>query len=382
MDFPKDFNIVLINIDGFRRDKIELCSTLNELKEQSYYFSNICTVAPYTFASLHSVFSGTYPSKNGVNSYYNSLKFRKNEFKTITELLKKRGYYTSCDVISKLVIPNIGFDDWNVFDENTIDFNSRHKNMITRLSKKDKFFLFLHYTDTHKHLVREIVSKYKQDSNDDEYFKSQKENTKRFDSLLPSCDEYISTIIQTLKDTGIYDKTIIIFFSDHGTSIGEKKGEKFYGVYVYDYTANVFCIIKIPNHKPKIIKNQCSTIDIFPTIAEIIQHPLENEFSNVQGKSLFSLIDSSENRDVFIETGGLYGPWPSPKKHNIFCIRSNNKKLIYNDIPESWEFYDLLNDSSEQENIYHESSDEIKLMKNKLITHMKENNIHTKITLN
>ena len=140
MDFPKDFNIVLINIDGFRRDKIELCSTLNELKEQSYYFSNICTVAPYTFASLHSVFSGTYPSKNGVNSYYNSLKFRKNEFKTITELLKKGGYYTSCDVISKLVIPNIGFDDWNVFDENTIDFNSRHKNMITRLSKKDKIF--------------------------------------------------------------------------------------------------------------------------------------------------------------------------------------------------------------------------------------------------
>jgi len=94
------------------------------------------------------------------------------------------------------------------------------------------------------------------------------------------------------------------------------------------------------------------------------------------------LIDSSENRDVFIETGGLYGPWPSPKKHNVFCIKSNNKKLIYNDIPESWEFYDLLNDSSEQENIYHESSDEIKLMKNKLITHMKENNIYTKITPN
>ena len=94
------------------------------------------------------------------------------------------------------------------------------------------------------------------------------------------------------------------------------------------------------------------------------------------------MIDSPENRDVFIETGGLYVPWPSPTKHNIFCIKSNNKKLIYNDIPESWEFYDLLNDSSEQENIYDESSDEIKLMKNKLITHMKENNIYTKITSN
>ena len=51
---------------------------------------------------------------------------------------------------------------------------------------------------------------------------------------------------------------------------------------------------------------------------------------NVQGKSLFSLIESKSEleRDVFVETGGLYGPWPSPKKHNVFCIRSENKKLI------------------------------------------------------
>ena len=380
MDFPENYNILLINIDGFRRDKVDHCPTLKELKEQSYYFSNISTVAPYTFASLHSVFSGTYPSRNGVNSYYGSPKFKRNEIKIIPELLKKAGYYTSCDVISKLVIPNIGFDDWNIFDEKTVDFISRHTDLIKRLAKKEKFFLFLHYTDTHRHLVREIVSKYKQESNDDDYFSSLKENNARFDSLLPSCDEYISSIIQTLKNTGIYEKTIIIFFSDHGTSIGEKKGEKFYGVYVYDYTANVFCILKIPNHEPKIIDNSCSTIDFFPTIAELIQQPLENEYSKIQGKSLFSLIDSSENRDVFLETGGLYGPWPSPKKHNVFCIKSNNKKLIYNDTPQTWEFYNLFKDPSEKNNIYDEDNDEIKSMKNKLIKHFKENNISTKIT--
>ena len=38
MDFPKNYNIILINIDGFRRDKIDLCPTLKELTEQSYYF--------------------------------------------------------------------------------------------------------------------------------------------------------------------------------------------------------------------------------------------------------------------------------------------------------------------------------------------------------
>ncbi len=79
MDSTKNYNIILINIDGFRRDKVDLCPTLKELKEQSYYFSNISTVAPYTFASLHSVFSGTYPSRNGVNAYYNMFKFKKDK---------------------------------------------------------------------------------------------------------------------------------------------------------------------------------------------------------------------------------------------------------------------------------------------------------------
>lgn len=56
MNTYEDYNIILINLDGFRKDKIDNCLTLKSLKENSYYFSNMNTVAPYTFASLHSVF--------------------------------------------------------------------------------------------------------------------------------------------------------------------------------------------------------------------------------------------------------------------------------------------------------------------------------------
>ena len=64
----KDYNIILINLDGLRRNKVKLCPTLKALSENSLYFSNIDTVAPYTFASLHALFSGLYPSTNGVNA--------------------------------------------------------------------------------------------------------------------------------------------------------------------------------------------------------------------------------------------------------------------------------------------------------------------------
>ena len=138
----------------------------------------------------------------------------------------------------------------------------------------------------------------------------------------------------------------------------------------------------IPNETPRIVQNQCSTIDIFPTIAEIAGLKLDNDCSNVLGKSLFNFIRGSENndREVFVETGGLHGPWPSPKKHNVFCIRKNNKKLIYNDTPQTWEFYDLKNDPQEANNIHDDTSQDIIKFKNRLLDYLKNLQIKTKLT--
>jgi arylsulfatase A-like enzyme len=383
MDSFQDYNIILINLDGLRRDKIKLCPILNSLSKKSYYFSKMNTVAPYTFASLHSVFSGMYPSRNGVNGYYNIFKFKKNQITTLTEFLKKNNYYTCCDIIDESVIPEQGFDEFKIFDEETVDFKKRHSDLISKLSQKSKFFLFLHFTETHKHLVRAVVQKYKQEENDDDYFQFQDENNKRYNSYLPSCDEYVKTLLDSIKQNEIDKKTIIIFFSDHGTSIGEKNGEKFYGVYTYDYTLNVFCIINFPEIIPQVIKQQCRTIDILPTILELINEKNDEKNDDslkIQGESLISLIknSSSSDRDVFVETGGLYGPWPSPEKHNVFCVKNTNKKLIFNDIPKTWEFYDLINDPCELNNIYDENLDDVIKFKNKLRYFFNENDIEIK----
>ena len=70
---------------------------------------------------------------------------------------------------------------------------------------------------------------------------------------------------------------------------------------------------------------------------------------------------------------------PSPKKHNVFCIKINQKKLIYNDTPQTWEFYDLKNDPNELNNLYNEDSDEVKFLKERLIHYFKDNKIITKL---
>ena len=139
----------------------------------------------------------------------------------------------------------------------------------------------------------------------------------------------------------------------------------------------------IPDQTPKEVNVQCRTIDLFPTIAEIAGARKE-QFDGKHGESLFSLIDNpdAEEREVFVETGGLYGPWPSPKKHNVFCVKLNQKKLIYNDTPGTWEFYDLENDPKELNNLYSKNLEEIKFFKERLINYFKENDIKTNLSYN
>jgi len=367
-----DYNVILINLDGLRNDKVELCPSLRLLKERSYYFPKMFTVAPYTFAALPAVFSGMYASKNGANAYYNMFNFRKDKIETLAEIMQKSGFYTSCDIIDDSVVPNQGFDEYNIYDENTVDFQQRHMEFIQRLSKKDKFFLFLHNTETHKKFVRDIIDK-KKSSKNFSYDKKTKNSV--YESFLQDTDEYISLIINTIKDCNIKEKTVLIIFSDHGTSLGEKDGEEFYGTFVYDYTINVFCIMHVPGMDSDVIDKQCRTIDLLPTIAELISAKFNNEKEKIQGESLFPLIRNKnmEEREVFVETGGLYGPWPSPKKHNVFCIRKNKKKLIYNQTPKTWEFYDLESDPKELNNIYAKESELTKFYKERLFHYLKEN---------
>ena len=199
-----------------------------------------------------------------------------------------------------------------------------------------------------------------------------------YESFLQDTDEYVSLIVNTIKDCNIEEKTVLIIFSDHGTSLGEKDGEQFYGTFVYDYTINVFCIMHVPGMGNDIIDKQCRTIDLLPTIGELVSAKFNNQKEKIQGESLFPMIQdkNTQEREVFVETGGLYGPWPSPKKHNVFCVRKNNKKLIYNKTPKTWEFYDLGSDPNELNNIYDEESQLEQSYKEILYRYLKDNSIH------
>ena len=96
------------------------------------------------------------------------------------------------------------------------------------------------------------------------------------------------------------------------------------------------------------------TIDIMPTILDVLRIKSSRRFKTMQGESLVPLIESGGgvDREAFIETGGLGGPNPSPYQPNVKCLRTREWKIIYNTTTNQRELYQLTKDQKELENLW------------------------------
>lgn len=344
-------NVVMILIDGARYDVIDKLQYYLELRKEATFFSQLITYAPYTIASLHATFSGMYGNRNGVNGYYKSYSFDKGNCLTLPQYLKQYGYYTECDLIRGGTVPGQGFDKSRVHDEFNDDLAERHSEILTRIKNRQPFFLFLDYSKIHTTLVTDVIKKYT--DFDEEFFNNKDKNLKNYTKLAEASADYLSSILGKAKELGLWDNTIIFVFNDHGASIGDRVGEKAYGSYLYDYTIKCF-LYAIGNGFPKgaEVKNLVRSIDIMPTILDMLEIKEKDGFKKMQGKSFLHFISgAADERIAYSETGGLGGPTPSPDKHNVKAVRTDKWKLIYNETNKNKELYNLESDKEERSNL-------------------------------
>lgn len=344
-------NIIMIMIDGLRYDALGKISYYQELKKGAVFFPKLITYAPYTIGSLHALFSGMDGNKNGANGYYKSYSFDKKNCFTLTQYMKEQGYYTECDLIYESIIPNQGFDKVRSHDEFKDDLVKRHTEVLTQIKNKEPFFLFLDYSKMHTKLVFDVIKKCS--DFDEGYSNNRDNNFKKYLEWAESSGDYLSSIIEKIKELGLYGNSIIIVFTDHGTSTGDKIGEKAYGVYLYEYTLRCFLYL-IGKDFPKgsEIKNIVRSIDLLPTIMDILKIKEKEGYKKIQGKSFLPFIHGNiEERIAYSETGGLGGPTPSPEKHNVKCVRTDKWKLIYNETNKKKELYNLETDLEEKNNL-------------------------------
>ena len=348
-------NLIIIMIDGGRYDRAINSSLFKKLEVNSVFFSNSITYGPHTIAAMHAVFSGSYGTRTGTNSYWSTFKFKKDEFKTLTEYFKNMNFVTHADVINKLVIPKQGFDNFIIHDEINDDLTSRHIELLEKMNRNflggKNYFLYLHYSKIHTGIMNDVLKIYNNFS--EEYFSNKKKNESRYDELFCNAEMYLDKILEKIYSLEIDKNSIILIMSDHGISIGEKIGERAYGAFCYDYTLKTFTYFLIPGFMAKNITQQVRTIDFLPTILELFEIPIDEDFKKIDGRSLVPIINGEKIDEdfAFSETGNPQNDSAPPKEPNVKSIRTSEWKLIFNEYNDTKELYNLSIDPDENNNL-------------------------------
>jgi arylsulfatase A-like enzyme len=367
-------NIVMILLDQFRNDARSAHPIFEEMKQRGVLFSQMITYAPYTLASLHATFTGMYGRQNGVDAYTKSPNFDAKGCYTLPQYLQDVGYYTRGYTFSSILIPHSGFESLSVVpeDEETDVLKSHLSELDACFAQDNPFFSYLHYGEIHHEVVRNVIRKY--DDFSKEYFDHIDQNTERYRNYAAEAGKHTSEILQYLDEKDPDGNTFVIVLTDHGAGLGEKPGEKAYGIFTYDYSICVWLYLLWPKRLPQGMEIPCQirSVDILPTVIDLLDMKPVKRAKPIMGQSLLPIIEGqeSDHRLAFSETGGVEGPYPSPNNPNICTVRDGKWKLIFNRTSNKFELFDVESDPTETKNLHSEYPETAARLWNHLVEYL------------
>lgn len=154
-------------------------------------------------------------------------------------------------------------------------------------------------------------------------------------------DAQVGKVLNTLKEEGLEDNTIVIFTSDHGFHLGEH--DFWMKVSLHEESVRVPLIIKVPGKESKVCNSFVELLDMYPTISELAGLKPSR---HLQGKSLVKTIDNPQykvRKEAFsVSQGG-----------KSFLLRTNKWAYIqYNeDATAGIELFDMVKDPEQFTNL-------------------------------
>lgn len=420
----RDCNVILIAVDTLRADHLSLYGypkntspNLDEFAKGARVYQNFYSNAPWTLPSFATMFTSDYPQNLRMQIPSDVLL---DKFTTIAEVLSRNGYKTvgfnSANFVSKPRGFSSGFDSFNSFETDNklqdIDLIIPEATGWLRGNEKEKFFMFLQTFQIHSpYCPPEAFDQFKGDysgdlncidsktiekNNDGENVLG-KEDLERFKSLYDGeilfTDYYLGKFFDTLWESGLDKKTIVIILGDHGEEFGERG---FWGIHsysLYKELLNVPLIIKAPFLTAGREEKTASIVDIAPTILDFVGIKKPAAF---RGKPIRKISDSDivysetrsniksiiEDKDSpdFLSDGLQIKPRENflpPFKEGII---SNGWKIIFDYNHVRVELYNLESDPFEKNNLAEKNTEKEREMED-LMTKFKEENTGKKATL-
>ncbi len=325
---------------------------LDALAGEGVLFEQAVVPIPITLPSHSSLMTGKVPFAHGVRD--NGFFALGEEQTTLAEILSGEGYRTAAAIGSFPLTAQFGigqgfelFDDHvttryedlygeRVFPKERFFFDERKAARVNEAvlpwleeRHREPFFLWVHYFDPHH--PHEPPAPYDQLYAHDLYL-----------GEIAYADESLGTLLDQLKRLGVYERTLIVFTSDHGEGRGEHD-ESTHSLLLYESTLHVPLIVKAPDGlSGERVARRVGTVDVLPTVLDLLGLPLPDD---VQGRSLRPYL---EGRGEAPRPRGLYAETLSPRlTRNWGELRAlfyEDYKYVHGPRPE---LYDLSRDPRE-----------------------------------
>ncbi|MEM7584512.1 MAG: sulfatase-like hydrolase/transferase [Acidobacteriota bacterium] len=286
--------------------------TIDGLAEEGVLFEQAITPIPITLPSHSSLMTGKVPFVHGVRD--NGLFALGEEQTTLAEILRKGQFRTAAAVASFPLTSEFGIDQgFELFDDRV---TGRYEDLYgERVFPKDRFF----FDERKAGRVNEAVLPWLEEHHAEPFFlwahyfdpHEPHEPPPPYDQLyahdpylgeIAYADESLGTLLAELKRLGVYDRTLIVFTSDHGEGRGEHN-EATHSHLLYESTLRVPLVIRVPGGLAgERVTQRVGIIDVLPTVLDLLNLP---EPEGIQGRSLLPLLEGrgqTKPRDLYAET--------------------------------------------------------------------------------
>ena len=198
--------------------------------------------------------------------------------------------------------------------------------------------------------------------------KAQRQMIARYYGYVTLIDHEMGRIIQALKDEGVHDETLIIYTTDHGSSLGSYgMWDKGFGM--YDCFFHIPMIISHPGIGPGVCNAVVDLCDLAPTFREVAGCEPNPELDGFSLLPLLRRETEAVRNDYYCAShwGHQFPFWQR-------MMRTNKAKYIWN-VTDKDEFYDLEKDPWEMINIIDQvDKNQLKDMQYKLYRWLRDTN--------
>jgi arylsulfatase A-like enzyme len=322
-----------------------------------------------------SIMTSLYPSFHGVTGKNYPLA---DKHATLAELLLQSGFRTAAFTDGAWLRPHFGFKKgFEYYFSEWIGIAKilpLVKNWLDK-NKSRPFFLFIHCYDIHAPYATgkppydtmfhdftytgtltptletlQAAAEWKIPTTDEDV----RHFVAMYDGGIRYTDTKIGEFLSYLKETGLYDQSLIIITSDHGEEFKEHGSFQHWRLY-YRPELHVPLMMHIPSYPAKGIRidGLVQSVDIMPTILELVGIPPHQQ---AQGKSLVSLIKEHANfiNRAMGKAYRFYRKESRPsfaKEQDYYSIIKDDYQLIYNTKSTGTELFYLKDDPLTQKNI-------------------------------